>query len=221
MKNFDKWVFPDHEAHLQKWMSQVGHRVDGRLTYQYGKYEQALQYCRSRRCAIDVGAHVGLWSWFMARDFDRVRSFEPSTVHQECWFKNMESARQNFTMYGVALGASEGRTAIATSTPDSSGDTGIIPDDQMEHRDIIMMPLDRYDWEEIDLIKIDCEGYEANVIEGARATLLANKPCVIVEQKRDMSEKYGLKKLAAVDMLRDLGAVLRAETSGDYILSWD
>ncbi len=67
MQKYDEWMFPDGEEHLQKWMTQVGRRIDGRLTYQYGKYEEALKYVPVKNIAIDVGAHVGLLSCFFRR----------------------------------------------------------------------------------------------------------------------------------------------------------
>lgn len=220
MKKFDAWWFPDHEKHLQKWMTDVNRRVDGRLTYQYGKYADALAWCRARRVAIDIGAHVGLWSYFMAQDFKNLVAFEPCALHRECWYKNLVDFRKdekaNALVFECALGAAPGHVAIETRTPGSSGDTGVAGDGDIE-----MRTLDSFRFDVVDFIKIDCEGYEAHVLHGAVETLKRCKPCVIVEQKRDMAEKYGLEKMEAVKFLQGLGAKLRAETSGDYILSWD
>lgn len=223
MIKFDEWYLPDHEAHLQKWMSDVNHRVDGRLTYQYGKYQEALRWCKSFRGAIDIGAHVGLWSWFMARDFERLSAFEPCAAHRACWLKNMDSLN-NCDLHHCALGKISGRVTIATRTPDSSGDTGVVAENgdiRMETLDDLYVPSAGFTDPPIDFIKIDCEGYESNIIEGGKNMLQRHKPCVIVEQKGDMSQQYGLPKLEAVKKLQALGAVLRSEICGDYILSWD
>ncbi len=214
MKKFDSWYFPDGEIHLIENMAATNKKRDGRLTYQCTKYETAFFYADKTMCAIDVGAHVGLWSYFLARDFKHVYAFEPVQNHIECFEKNLESA-QNVTLYKTALGKEHGSVNIDTN-PQSSGDAfirgnGAIP----------LAPLDSFGLNNIGLIKIDCEGYESNVIAGAVNTIKKNKPVVIVEQKRDMSEKYGLPKLSAVKMLQDMGAVLKNEISGDYILAWE
>jgi hypothetical protein len=47
------------------------------------------------------------------------------------------------------------------------------------------------------------------------------KPCVMVEQKPGRAEKFGLARTEAVTYLQSLGAVLRKEMSGDYLLTWD
>jgi hypothetical protein len=104
--------------------------------------------------------------------------------------------------------------------PDSTGDTHV--DD--EHGDVVamMVPLDSFLFEHVSFVKIDCEGYEVNVIDGARETLLKCRPCVIVEQKPHvMSRNYGKAQADAVALLRSLGARQREVISGDYIMAWD
>ena len=213
MISFDKWVLPDGEAHLQAWMQSVNRRVDGRLTYQYGKYEEALKHCKNFGTAIDVGAHVGLWSYYMARDFKAVKSFEPMPEHQACWKENCKD-RGNAELFAYALGADTGSVSLSSGA-NSSGDTSV-----SGVGDIPMRKLDFFRFEDVDLIKIDCEGYEMNVLQGARLTLELHKPVVIVEQKPTHAQKYGFKETEAVDYLRSLGAKLKATISGDYILAW-
>ena len=217
MKQDEQWWMPDDENHLPDHMRSVGRKVNGRLTYQYGKYQMAKAHIKQFRNVIDVGAHIGLWSWFMALDFENVLAFEPMQEHRECWEKNMEGIR-NAGMYPYALGENEALVAVETRTNGSSGDTQVEPG---VDGDIEMRTIDYFNLQDVDLIKIDCEGYEEFVLRGAVETLARCKPCVIVEQKRDMSGRYGLKKQSAVKFLQDMGAVLRGEMCGDYILSWD
>jgi FkbM family methyltransferase len=216
-RNFDKWVLPDGEVHLIDWMKRTDKRVDGRLAYQYTKYEEALKYVKQRRVAIDIGAHVGLWSWYMARDFKDLAAFEPIKEHQNCWFENMKY-RTNAELFCMALGNHKGLVDLHCRTQGSTGDTEIVPGNSGK---IEIGLLDDANLPFVDFIKIDCEGYELNVLQGAEKTLLAWKPCIVVEQKGDMTTKYGHEKLAAVNYLKDLGAKVRQEISGDYIMSWD
>lgn len=223
MKTFDKWAMPDDEKHLPEWMTKVNRRVAGRLTYQYGKYDAALPHCREKRIAIDVGAHIGLWSYFMAQDFEQAICFEPMEEHADCWCVNMDGVK-NAELWPWALGEKEGFVILETRTPGSSGDTQVrISGTQPVGENpgsVPMKPLDFFKLEFVDLIKIDCEGFEEFVLRGARDTLERCKPCVIVEQKGDMSRRYGLQKQSAVQFLKDMGAEVRAEISGDFILSW-
>ncbi len=83
--------------------------------------------------------------------------------------------------------------------------------------------LDDFDLEEVDFIKIDCEGYELWVLQGAVETLKRCKPCLIVEQKPEtgMEERYGVTAKDAIAFLAGLGAKKRLVIQGDYIFSWD
>lgn len=214
---FDRWFLPDGEAHLQEWMTGRQEVVEGRLTYQYHKYTAALSFCTSRRRAVDVGAHVGLWSYWMARDFETVDAFEPVKAHRECWLANMVGRRGRARLHGCALGD---RTAMVTMTtgPASSGDTYVEPGvDGL----VPMVPLDDFlgDLPGTDFLKIDCEGGELAVLRGARQLLEQQTPVVLVEQKPGHGAKYGLGDRDALLFLRGLGYMVRQEISGDFILT--
>lgn len=219
MLKFDKWKMPDGEKHLQEWMGTTNDRRHGRLTYQAMKYDMAMKYTRGRRTAVDVGAHIGLWGFLMAHDFAKVIGFEPMAAHAECWRENMATVNDDgrAVLYANALGAEQDMVQVETGTPGSSGDTSVV---QGVAGDIAMLPLDHFNLQNVDLIKIDCEGYELNVLQGAVNTLKSNRPTVIVEQKRNMSLKFGIEPMAAVHFLESLGARRRCDMAGDYVLSW-
>lgn len=222
MLRFDEWNMPDGEKHLPELMAKKNDRRHGRLTYQAHKYDMAMQFVGPRRLAVDVGAHVGLWSFLMVHDFEQLIAFEPMKEHAACWQENMKElkigrAPRHAKLYGNALGAYRSMVDIATRTKGSSGDTAIVPHASGE---IPMLPLDDFELKDVDFMKIDCEGYELPVLQGARQTLQRCKPCVIVEQKRNMSMTYGIPTLAAVEYLESLGATRRADFAGDYVLSW-
>lgn len=210
---FDQWVLPPGEQHLQQWMSTMSRMVDGRLTYQYHKYEAAIPLCRRRSVAVDVGAHVGLWTYWMARDFGHVIAFEPHPTHRLCFHQNMLD-RMNVSLYPYALGAEERRVSLETGAS-SSGDTRVVPGEEVQ-----MTTLDSFELPILDFLKIDCEGYELRVLEGAIQTLRRCRPVVVVEQKPGHGERYGYEDRAAVAFLEAIGATHRTTISGDEIMTF-
>lgn len=215
MIRFDGWMFPDGEAHLQQWMTSVGDRVDGRLTYQASKYRMALRACRQRRVAVDVGAHVGLWSWMMAHDFAEVHAIEPVETHRACWRQNVTAPHAH--LYACAIGAEAGFVDLV-SEPTSSGDTRVkrvAPDAGVELR-----TLDSFELPLLDFLKIDCEGYEVFVLEGARETLARCRPTIIVEQKPGHAQRFTRSEREACDLLASMGANCVGETHGDFIFTF-
>jgi len=205
------WWLPDGEEHLVGMLAEhIGHRRRG--NYQRKKYIRAMQYNKgkNRRRAIDIGAHVGLWSLDMTRDFEHVESFEPVAAHRDCFVKNVNGAN----LYPYACGEEPGRVSMQ-SAETSSGDTTVVPGDDVE-----MVVLDDYDFKDVDFVKIDCEGYELFVLRGMEKTLLREKPTIIVEQKPGHAQRFGLKETEACDYLKGLGFRFKAESGGDYIFIW-
>lgn len=212
MKRFDAWAFPDDDTGLVDEMTKHNVRVDGRLTYQHHKYLAARSCCTQFRRAIDIGAHVGLWSYFMVQDFAAVTAFEPLLEHCQCWSANVPSP--NAMLYHVALGDYAGHVRMMR-LPGHSGGTHVSQQDEGEL--VAMRTLDSYHLTEIDLIKIDVEGYERPVIEGAITTILRDRPVIIVEQVERLTERYGYPR-TAVERLHEFGYELVTMLGPDAIL---
>lgn len=221
MKQIGGIWLPDHETHLVDWMQQKNQVVDGKLTYQWDKQQLALKYCRQFRRALDVGGHCGLWSMHLTQRFDHVAAFEPVPEHRDCFRKNTTPAA-NITLHGCALGEQTGYCHIHTSRG-SSGDSWVNGqiEKSSDSESAIMRRLDDFEYDEVDFIKLDCEGFELFALRGGEATLKRCRPTVCVEQKPGRAQKFGLAETGAVQYLQSLGATLRAHKSGDYILAWD
>ena len=207
------WV-PDWEEHLRPFLEDQTHWVNGRGTYQREKLQRALSYVTDKRRAIDVGAHVGLWSMQLTELFESVIAFEPLEVHCDCFKRNVDMSKA--TLLPCALGTETGGVSMRTTTA-SSGDSwvsgpGDLPLRRLDDLGFDALPL--------DFLKVDCEGYELFVLQGAEQMLRRYRPVVIVEQKPGKAERYGLGETDAVTWLEGLGATLRERISGDYILSW-
>ena len=210
------WL-PDGEKHFPAWMDKNGELVDGRGTYQIKKLREAMKHVKAWRIAVDVGAHVGLWTMQLATRFENVIAFEPVAEFRECFVKNAWT--RGVKCFPFALGAEPGRVAMKIPPLDGGLDTG--GTHVSGSGDIEMRTLDSYNLAVVDFLKIDCEGYELEVLKGARDTLDRCRPCVIVEQKpHKLLPNFGIKGTPAVDYLKDMGAVVRREMGGDWILSW-
>jgi FkbM family methyltransferase len=167
--------FPDEEKHLVD-MVKNSPRIDGKGTYQFYKLTAALQHVKHRRCAIDIGMHVGLWAMHLAKEFSKVIGFEPVSQHVECLRLNM-AGRSNYELFDCALG--DKKTSVGLGFLNgSTGSTHIKGDG-----DIPMLPLDHFEFPIVDFVKIDVEGYEYFVVKGGEQTLRNNKPVIILEQK--------------------------------------
>ena len=206
------WL-PDGEKHFPEWMSRHGELIDGKGTYQIKKLREALTWVRNFRVAVDIGAHVGLWSMHLVKRFREVQAFEPMPPFRVCFERNV--THENVVLHRYPLGERDANVTMIYDPADSGG-THVGGAGDMK-----MRTLDSFEFDDVDFIKIDCEGYEHMVLAGAVETLARCRPCVIVEQKpHKLGPNFGIKGTPAVDLLRDCGAVVRREMSGDWIMSW-
>lgn len=212
------WL-PDGETHLVEWMTKNGEIVDGRGTYQIKKLRTALSHCRSFRTAVDVGAHVGMWTMQLWKRFAYVHAFEPVAAHRECFERNLGYSEEDHRfeggveLYEFALGDHDGAVRIETA-PTSSGDSRVGGDG-----DIPLHRLDSFDLRDVDFMKLDCEGYEYFALKGGEQTIRRDLPTIIVEQKPGRGQRFGLRELQAVEWLQsEFGYKCVEKMSGDYVM---
>ena len=206
------WLLPKTDRHFPQYLASAP-KVEGRRMYQPQHIQATLEICRARRLAVDVGAHVGFWSYYLALAFQSVHAFEPADLFAFCFERNVRA--KNVVLHRVALGEEEASVRIET-VADNTGATHVVPAAQGSVR---MRRLDDYKLENVDLLKVDVEGYERHVLAGARETLGRCKPVVIVEQK-DFASRYGEERFAAADLLRSLGDEQLGQVVQDLIFGW-
>lgn len=213
MKQEIGWWWPDHEEHMPEWMQDPKNKLElnGRLSYQGKKQQAVLKHCHRRDVAVDIGAHIGLWSYNLAHAGFAVFAFEPVADHRECFRKNLADL-EGVTLFPYALGDKADMVNIRVN-PTSTGDSWVKGPGDVEQR-----TLDSMELPDVDLIKVDAEGYEELILRGAINTIRADKPVIIVEQKRDMAVKFGLEPQGAVRFLKKLGYRVVEEISGDFVM---
>lgn len=205
--------FPDM---IRKGPSYAGHG-----TYQMSKIDMALAAAGAKRrgIALDIGAHVGLWSLILATQFEIVHAFEMCPTHFEC-LKLNTLPFTNVMLHAVALGGGNGDVKVHVEVA-NSGNTRVASCPTSLGPVVKMLPLDSYFPDEIvDFIKIDVEGYEEKVVIGGVQLIKRSKPVMVIEQKPGHAERYGSKTGEVLDLLKSWGARILWSRSGDHCLSW-
>ena len=189
---------------------------NGLLGKEFGEYQvevrqRSFEEAGKRNCAIDIGAHVGLWAREMAYNFDRVIAFEPDSTNRECFFKNVKES--NVTLHPYAIGNKLGQCSLERHEDYNSGSGHVIKGDNIQIR-----TLDSFMIPNIDYIKIDVEEYEMKVLEGAKRTLNEFHPVVVIEIGDHVSDA---KDSEPYKFLTNMGAKFITKYSRDCIFSWE
>ena len=103
MATYGGWEVQDDDTFFPQ-MIENGFPITGENAYE--KHEILLNNCdldpSKFRTAVDIGAHVGIWSKFLSGKFNDVVSFEPSASNCEYFNKNTVGL-SNITLHQVAL----------------------------------------------------------------------------------------------------------------------
>jgi len=214
MKQSHGFWFPDYDDHFPR-MLEKSLRKDGVTRYQYRARDAAVAVCDQKRICIDIGANVGLWACDLVKSFDHVIAFEPVTEFIECFKKNVQGS--NYTMYQMALGRAESFIEMNIV----QGNTGHTHIDQSSigKGTIPLKTLDSFNLTNVDMIKIDVEGFEGEILAGAMKTIEQNKPVLVIEQQKHEYQN-DMNETPAIKILEDWGYQVVEQFNKDWVLKW-
>jgi FkbM family methyltransferase len=138
---------------------------------QSAQRNRALKFVKNFNVCLDIGSHVGFWTRTLATRFNTVHCFEPNPTFINCF--NMNIKNDNVILHEIGLSnkdhtaSQEFNSTVMTHTPGN----------------VQCQPLDSFNLNNIDLIKIDVDGFEVEVLEGAEDTIKRNNAVVVIEMK--------------------------------------
>ena len=137
--------------------------------------------------AIDVGCSIGIYAAEMARYANEVIAFEANPAVAR--FARMVVPR-NVEVVNVALSSAAGRATLKIprgSKGDTIDELATIESANPLHRsdaasaDIEMTRLDHFNVANCSFIKVDVEGHEEAVLEGAAKLIASQRPVLLIE----------------------------------------
>ena len=137
--------------------------------------------------AIDCGACYGVWTYLLHPYFKKVYAFELVGVHRKCFLKNMSAFNiNNFELFPFGLGDKTiksfvGNDKLIMDKYGYSAYNAKVVEDKNGNE--FVTTLDSFNLKNINFIKIDVEGYELKLLEGAYNTIEKNKPLIFIEKK--------------------------------------
>lgn len=192
------WHLPDHDQKMTKHVETDALMMDPE--YEKRHRTTILTHIPKKEVFVDVGANIGVWSLPMSTYFSKVYSYEPSNANRPCLEKNV-NGRTEIRPY--ALG-NENKKVSFHEEIKNCGNSKIWTDvGGAETYEVDMVRLDDQGIKNCSLIKIDVQGFELGVIQGAENLIKTQQPWVIFELSADVDVICKFFEDNGYDMIRN------------------
>lgn len=175
-----------------------------------GFYEQKLLEATSLFLSpgdviIDAGANIGNHSIFWALNSGcKVFAYEPVPGIFDLLIENIVKNKLQRSIFPrrLALGATQGRAEIKSYDPNNIGATALTSNAPQGSIRVTDLDSELFCTKDpVRLLKIDVEGFELEVIGGARKIILRDSPIILCECPTESSYKTAAKTLDAYGYL--------------------
>lgn len=182
-------------------------------------------YVRAGDVVVDVGANVGVYSVPCGVLGACVAAVEPSSQAQRALRHNiaLNGLGELVKVFPVALAAHDGSGALTTHLDvanrlEAPGTSAGLETVEVRALDSLLSEVSSWIGEKrIALVKVDCEGYDEDVLRGAAGTIARHRPVVIVES---WEGGQGIRSLMAEHGYRVYRFDHRSAELVEFSLSW-
>jgi FkbM family methyltransferase len=207
----------------------------GRHLFKRGVYERDLTEfvlrhlsLRDDAVILDIGANLGWYSMLLGKRCPRARihAFEPEPRNLALLRENLQqNGIANVTVHPVAVAERSGTMQFFPYAEKNMGRHSLVAQEGCTPIDVRVVALDEFlpavgvQPEQVDLVKIDVEGYELPALRGAQR-LLRGRPVIVAEFAPKYMRRAGIDPESFLRLFRDAGftahqfsgGVLRPET---------
>jgi len=162
----------------------------GRSLYNYGEYgpdETDMILSLASGTCLDIGANIGCISQALLSAGHYVLAFEPQPAVYDVLDYNMRSVGGEYAAYNTAVGATAGMAKMPKvyySAKGNFGGLGIGATSMYGSYEVPVITIDSLFLHDVGFMKIDVEGYEYEVLVGAKETIARCMPILYIEDDR-------------------------------------
>ena len=185
------WFVPDDDT-------RVSGLLENDLSMDHPSYEDkyrslVIESLPNKRTFVDVGANVGIWSLPMRLHFEKVISYEPSKQNIECIKSNIPSGIE---LREKAVADFNGEAEFHQAGK-NCGDGKLCREGVKSAYVVPVVKLDDENLQNVDMIKIDTQGWELDVLKGMSNLINSQRPWIMneineeVDKCCELMENYG------------------------------
>jgi FkbM family methyltransferase len=188
----------------------------------------AMRFLKEDSVVIDAGANIGIFSVLAANlcPKGKIYAFEPASITFDALNKNT-GQYENMLAYRNGVGDKNvtkklfvKKWALGTNYIEDTVMEGHDPDDYPDSEEVKIITIDSFVKENnlshVDFIKMDTEGYEPNILNGAKETIRRFSPTIAMSAYHHPSHKTELPKMV-LSAHPDYKYELRTDGEEDFI----
>lgn len=196
------------------WIKQLSRSV-----YQVRNLEYVKSLKSKFRTIVDVGANVGSNSVEYATFCEKLISFEPTpeTYKHLCATLALNASTNiaDVTLENIGIADAPGTLYIHCYS-NNCGKNFVTSEKSNRSIAVEIRTLDSYELQDVDFIKIDVEGFEYKVIQGALNTIKRYRPIIQTEFIEEHMNRAGSTCAEVEDLMKSLGYAGKLRTGLDY-----
>ena len=215
--NIEDWIIVPGDKALRSALAKadsIDNQSPSITDYQKNKLDIALGFVKNFTTAIDAGANYGIMSYNLNSKFSKIYAFEVDIPVRECLKKNVEK----FQLDNVVVcdcGLSDKEEYVSLNYLKNTFGTHINKEVSGTN---VCKTLDSFELTEVGFIKLDCEGYEPYILQGAEQTIKKYKPVILMEEKNYSKRYYGEEGNLAVELLLSWGYTMEVSWPKDCVM---
>jgi len=177
-----RMLYPPNDQYVGRSFKEYGQ-------FSQGEFELFTHFISPGAIVLDIGANIGAHTVPLAQlvgSSGVVVAFEPQpTLHKILCANLVLNSIPNVVTYAMALGNVEGECLFPVLDYSQPNNFGGISMDMVEEGELVPLgKLDDFQLERVDFIKVDVEGFESKVLEGAAETIERCRPIMYIENDR-------------------------------------
>ncbi len=180
--------------------------------YRKNRFDHAIKYVKNFRTAVDIGAHIGSWTVLMAERFNNVIAIEPNPSNIIHLKHNIElNDFSNITVLPYA--AHDRIETLKMSEPKKPISAQINKNGDVE---VNTITLDSCNLDNVDFLKIHCNGHEEYALRGCISTIVRCKPIIFITVKVNQYVQHD-NTTAILNIMGQLGYKKIWHVKPDYV----
>ncbi|HLF17734.1 MAG TPA: FkbM family methyltransferase [Candidatus Omnitrophota bacterium] len=216
---------------LFKWYQYIDYMIRAKRHMSYtdrGERELKVlkQFVDPQRASIDVGANKGIYTYWLEKFSKRVYAYEPNQMLVQTF---LQGVRGNVDVRCIALSNTTGKSKFCIPIAGVKRKSKNRKMPYLEHQggnmrsqpgavyleqEVEAFRLDDLEHEPVGFLKIDVEGHEMEIIQGAKQLIQRDRPVMLVELVQAFHERPLLDVVREVEGLGYRSQVL---LSGEFL----